>query len=189
MLIQVRRFIWLAPWAVLVLSFVMAFPSKGRAAGSHLYVMLGLGGMSPGLSDFGARIGHRGIPTTVGSYLEWPAFADEAIRNYKNGRVRSIMIVGHSLGGSAARAMAAELAEANVPVRLLITLDPVGASGVSRNVRHEVNIMPGTGEDHFSMIDAHRAELDGYVLGGHVPHPARAREKAPENNFGYGSNY
>lgn len=91
------------------------------------------------------------------------------------------MIVGHSLGGGAARAMAAELGKAHVPVKLLVTLDPVGEQDVSKNVRRSVNILPGAGENHFSMIEAHARELNGYVLGvaatGARAAPTRARAR------------
>jgi pimeloyl-ACP methyl ester carboxylesterase len=179
---------WRVAVAAVVFSACAAVSTGARAGGSHLYVMLGLGGMSPGLSDFGDRIGHHGIPTTVGSYTEWDAFAQQAIHDYKSGRVSSIMIVGHSLGGGAARAMAAELAEAHVPVKLLISLDPVGETDTSSNVRRAVTILPGAGEDHFSMITAHERELRGLVLGTRGPRQMRAR--APEavpDNFSYGT--
>src|SRR3954464_11530411 len=89
--------------------------SKSRG-GSHLYVLLGLGNNSPGLSDFGSRIGRRGIPTSVHNHGEVHTVAQQAIEQYKSGRLRTIMIVGHSLGGSAASWMAAELGQAGVPV-------------------------------------------------------------------------
>ena len=176
-----------------VLALVFAactLPANAKRAGVHLYVMLGLGGMSPGLSEFGDSIGRRGIPTTVGSYSEWAAFAQQAIDDYRSGRVGAIMIVGHSLGGGAARAMAAELAQAHVPVKLLVALDPVGDSELTGNVRRAVTILPGEGEDHFSMIEAHRGELEGYVLGGRGPRHMRARapEAVPENSS-YGAIY
>jgi len=138
--------------------------SKPQGA-AHLYVLLGLGNNSPGLSEFGSKIGRRGIPTTVANNGDWPALAQDAIQRYKNGRLRSIMIVGHSLGGDAAVAMAAELGRAGVPVQLVATLDPVGGSEVSSNVRRSVNIRPGDGEDHFSVIAAHDRDLSSYVLG------------------------
>ena len=137
--------------------------TKSRA-GSHLYVLLGLNNNSPGLSEFGSRIGRRGVPTTVGNHSYGPALAQEAIQQYKSGRLRSIMIVGHSLGGAAAVEMAAELGRAGVPVELVVTLDPVGASKVSTNVRRAVNIRPSNGEDHFSVIAAHERDLTNYVL-------------------------
>jgi pimeloyl-ACP methyl ester carboxylesterase len=146
--------------------------------GEHLYVLLGFANLSPGLSDFGSRIGHRGIPTTVGSYMEWPAFAAEAVERYKHGHLRAIMIVGHSLGGAAAHAMAAELGRHGVPVRLVVTLDPVGDSEKSKNVRRSVTILPKADENHFSMIAAHDRELRRYVLGGKSP-PRAHNKRAP----------
>jgi pimeloyl-ACP methyl ester carboxylesterase len=82
-------------------------------SGTHLYVMLGFNDMSPGLAEFGARMTKRGIPTTVGSYADWRKFAAEAQRQYETGRVKITLIVGHSLGGGAGRAMAARLARNN----------------------------------------------------------------------------
>jgi len=146
-------------------------PSRG---GSHLYVLLGLGNNSPGLSEFGSRIGARGIPTTIRNYGDWPALAQEAIQQYRSGRLRSIMIVGHSLGGSAALDMAAELGRAGVPVHLVVTLDPVGGSQVPSNVRRSVNFLPTGGEDHFSVIAAHERDLTNYVLGETGSRGARA---------------
>jgi len=137
-------------------------PSRG---GSHLYVLLGLGNNSPGLSEFGIRMAQRGIPTTIRNYGDWPALAQEAIQQYNSGRLRSIMIVGHSLGGGAALDMAAELGRAGVPVQLVVTLDPVGGSHVSSNVRRSVNFRPTGGEDHFSVIAAHERDMSNYVRG------------------------
>ena len=142
--------------------------------GSHLYVLLGLGNNSPGLSEFGSRIAQRGIPTTIRNYGDWPALAQEAIQQYQSGRLRSIMIVGHSLGGSAAFDMAAELGRAGVPVQLVVTLDSVGGSQVPSNVRHSVNLRPTGGEDHFSVIAAHERDMTGYVLGETRSRGARA---------------
>jgi len=50
-------------------------------------------------------IGRRGIPTTIANYGEWQPLALEAIWQYKSDRLRSIMIIGHSLGGGAAAEM------------------------------------------------------------------------------------
>ncbi len=155
---------------------LLTAPLQARAGGSHLYVLLGFANLSPGLSDFGARIGHRGIPTTVGSYMEWPSFAAQAVEQYKHGRLRRIMIVGHSLGGSAAHAMAAELGRHHVPVSLVVTLDPVGGNEKAKNERRSVTIVPGQGEDHFSVIGDHAKELRAYVLGGKsAPRKSRHR--------------
>ena len=57
--------------------------SSQSRGGSHLFVLLGLNNNSPGLSEFGRKIGRYGIPTTVGNHSHGPAFAQEAIRQYK----------------------------------------------------------------------------------------------------------
>jgi pimeloyl-ACP methyl ester carboxylesterase len=161
---------------VLVLCAILAWsdPGYGRSGahtgspsrgGSHLYVLLGLDNNSPGLSEFGGRMAQHGIPTTVRNHDDWPGLAQEAIQRYKDGRLRSIMIVGHSLGGGAAVDMAAELGQAGVPVQLVVTLDPVGGSQISSNVRRSVNFLPTGDEDHFSVIAAHQRDLSNYVLG------------------------
>ena len=134
-------------------------------AAPHLFVLLGLGNNSPGLSELGSRIAQRGIQTTIANYGEWQPLAREAIREYKYDRLRSIMIIGHSLGGSAAAEMAAELGRSGVPVELVVMLDPVGRSAIPYNVRRSVNIRPTRGEDHFSVIAAHEREIINYVLG------------------------
>lgn len=141
-------------------------------------MLLGLNNISPGLVEFGNRMQRRGIRTSVRNHGDWPALAQEAIQQYKSGRLRSIMIVGHSLGGSAAAAMAAELGRADVPVQLVVMLDPFGWSEVSPNVRRSVLIRPGPGEDHFSVIAAHDRELTNYVLGGRGTRTSTRRRHA-----------
>jgi pimeloyl-ACP methyl ester carboxylesterase len=105
-------------------------------------VLLGLGNNSPGLSELGSRIAQQGVQTTIANYGEWQPLAREAIREYKYDRVRSIMIIGHSLGGSAAAEMAAELGRLGIPVELVVMLDPVGGSAIPYNVRRSVSIRP-----------------------------------------------
>jgi pimeloyl-ACP methyl ester carboxylesterase len=156
-------------------------PGSKRHGGTHLYVLLGFGDMSPGLSEFGAKARSHGIPTTVDSYAAWSTLAKEAIGQYKRGQLRSIMIVGHSLGGGAARAMAAELGRAGIPVKLLVTLDPVGEQRVTSNVRRSVNILPKGNETHFSVIRAHSRELSRYVLGTTGSHAAPAEPRTRQS--------
>lgn len=154
--------------AALMACACLAWPGRsyGGYRAAHLYVLLGFADMSPGLAEFGAKIRQRGVPTTVSNYTGWPTLADQAIQQYKRGRLRSIMIVGHSAGGGAGRAMAAKLGRAGVPVKLLVTIDPVGQSKVPSNVRRSVNILPKNGENHFSVIAKHERDLRRYVLRG-----------------------
>lgn len=138
----------------------------GSRGGTHLYVLLGLGNNSPGLAEFGRKMQRRGIPTTIANHSEEPALAEDAIRRYKKGQLRSVQIVGHSLGGSAAGAMANALTQAGVPVQLVVTLDPTGGAMSLPRVRRTVNFFPRAGEDHFTVIAAREREMTSYVLGG-----------------------
>lgn len=138
----------------------------GSGGGTHLYVLLGLGNNSPGLAEFGRKMQRRGIPTTIANHSEEPTLVEDAIRRYKKGQLRSVKIVGHSLGGSAAAAMANALGQAGVPVQLVVTLDPTGGAMSLPNVRRAVNFFPRAGEDHFTVIAAREREMTGYVLGG-----------------------
>ncbi|MEJ2376415.1 MAG: alpha/beta hydrolase fold domain-containing protein [Pseudolabrys sp.] len=85
----------------------------------------------------------------------------QAIRAYKAGH--PIIIVGHSAGGAAARAMAARLDNASIPVRLLVTLAPWTELKVPPNVQRSINIVPTGYENHFTVILAHERELIRYV--------------------------
>src|SRR5689334_19860840 len=117
-----------------VAAMILALTAPDRAlAGpdAHVYLLRGFMGMSPGLDELAAKIRRRGVPTTVAGHTVWSSLASSAIQGVKSGRVRTIVIVGHSMGGGAALDMAAELGRSNVPVQLVITLDPTGTTPVS----------------------------------------------------------
>jgi len=161
-----RRFAVLAIVLAAVLGLAGSGQESAQAGGhSHLYVLLGLANMSPGLSEFGAEMSKRGVPTTVSNYMAWPQLASDAISQYKKGRLRSIMIVGHSYGADAGKAMAAALGKAGVPVRLLVGIAATDGVKTPSNVRRSVNIVPEDDEGHFSVIAARKRELTRYVLG------------------------
>src|SRR5258708_36703593 len=80
-----------------------------------------------------------GVATSIYGHGEAGAVASEAIRDYKSGRVRSIILIGHSLGGGAVLSIAEQLKYAGVPVTLLISLESVSSGPVASNVRRAVN--------------------------------------------------
>ena len=72
--------------------------------------------------------------------------ADAATKDYRSGRARSIVLIGHSLGAGTAVSVASRLAEAGIPVSLLVLLDPKARFWVPRNVSRAVNFyIPQTG--------------------------------------------
>ncbi len=116
----------------------------------HVYLLRGLFNVfSTGMDELHAKLRQRGIDATVHSHLEWELLANEAIRDYKRGRVGKIVIMGHSAGAVNAIDMANKVGSAGVPVSLVVALDPAFKSTVtSSNVRWVVNLyMPsGIGE-------------------------------------------
>jgi hypothetical protein len=97
----------------------------------------GAGGVfSAGMDRWGRQLALIGVPNQVHSQLNWQACAEEAQRE----RGVPIILVGHSFGADAAVRMARKLDEADIPVALLLTMDPTTKSAVPKNVRRAVNL-------------------------------------------------
>jgi hypothetical protein len=64
---------------------------------------------------------------------------EEAAAEYKSGRVRTIILVGHSSGAVAVTSMATRLSELGVPVKLAIGLDPTSHMTASGHVDRYIN--------------------------------------------------
>jgi pimeloyl-ACP methyl ester carboxylesterase len=115
-----------------------AFTGTSFAApGSHEKVYLLRGFMnvfSLGMDQLASELEQRGISATVGNHLVSGSFASDAIQACKSGQINSIVIIGHSLGASAAVSMAEEMQKAGVRVALIVTFDPVVRTAVPPNV-------------------------------------------------------
>jgi pimeloyl-ACP methyl ester carboxylesterase len=114
--------------------------------GTHVYLLRGfMDVFSYGIDDLGEKLRRRGVHATAHSYTEESTLAANAIQEYKSGRARTIMIIGHSMGAGAAVEMAEELGRANVPVQLVVTFDGAGGRTVPINVRRLVNLYAANG--------------------------------------------
>lgn len=71
--------------------------------------------------------------------------ADAAAAEYKSGKVRTIIIVGHSAGSVAVTEMVNRLGALGVPVKLAIGLDPLAHEAVTGRVGKYVNYYISTG--------------------------------------------
>ena len=116
--------------------------SRGRA---HVYLLRGFMNLSRGLDVLAEKLRRRGIHATVHGHGEAGALAEEAARNYKSGREGRIILIGHSMGGTAVLAMAEQLGRAGVPVALVVPIDPTSTIPVSSNVRRVVNLYISNG--------------------------------------------
>jgi hypothetical protein len=109
------------------------------AGATHVYLLRGIFNVSVGLDALAAQLNRRGIATTVAGHGESGAVAAEAIRDYRSGKVRTIILIGHSLGGGAVFSVADALDAAHIPVALVISLESGSSGPVPPNVRREVN--------------------------------------------------
>src|SRR5579863_2133499 len=120
--------------------------TQASAGGAHVYLLRGLLNVfSLGLDDIAAKLEAQGIPTTLVNYLAWESLADEAAADYRSGKVKTIILVGHSSGATVLPDMVARLDQAGAPVKLAIGLDSVFKTSLSGRVGRYVNYYIGNG--------------------------------------------
>ena len=138
--------------AVLLVLPIGANPAhavNGPASGSstaHVYLLRGvLNIFSLGLDDIAAKLRAQGVPVTVANFASWSSLADEAAAGYRNGKLKTIILVGHSSGATALPDMVAKLDELGVPVKLAIGLDSVFRTSLKGRVGRYVNFYIANG--------------------------------------------
>ena len=144
---------WLRSVAVaLLLLAVPASTTESRAVpapganGAHVYLLRGLLNVfSLGLDDIAAKLEAQGIPVTITNYLGWASVADEAAADYHSGKVRTIILVGHSSGATVLPDMVERLDRLGAPVKLAIGLDSIYRTSLSGRVGRYVNYYIGNG--------------------------------------------
>src|SRR5215212_384569 len=138
--------------ALLLLGFplhVSMAKAAAPASGAHVYLLRGvLNIFSLGLDEIAAKLQAQGIPVTVANFVSWSSLADQAAAEYRGGRVRTIILVGHSSGATALPDMVARLGELGVPVKLAIGLDSVFRTKLAGHAERYINfyIASGAGE-------------------------------------------
>jgi hypothetical protein len=146
--------------------------APGPASTTHVYLLRGvLNIFSLGLDTIGARLEAQGIPVTVTNFIYWSSLADEAAAAYKSGKLKTIILVGHSSGATALPDMVARLGQLGVPVKLAIGLDSVFKTRLSGNAERYINfyVASGAGEpvkrngDFRGKLD--NVDVDGVGVG------------------------
>jgi len=171
----------LRAWAIclLLLSAVAMSPTTAKAAPTqaaattHVYLLRGvLNIFSLGLDTIGARLEAQGVPVTVANFVSWSSLADEAATAYKAGRIKTIVLVGHSSGATALPDMIAKLNQLGVPVKLAIGLDSVFKTKLTTGAERYINIYIGDGPgEPVRAASGLRGKLDNVdVRGSGVGH-------------------
>ena len=175
---RVRSGRWLRPLqgmavaALLMMLPVGAEASPGNAvtsaaASTHVYLLRGvLNIFSLGLDDIATKLQQQGFNVTIANYLSWSSLADEAAAEYRSGRTRTIVLVGHSSGATALPDMVARLDRLGATVRLAIGLDSVFRTSLTGRVGRYINfyVANGNGEPVAKTSQFH-GELENIDVG------------------------
>jgi pimeloyl-ACP methyl ester carboxylesterase len=141
---------WLrrAGLVALALSILVAVSGTASAApdrGPKVYLLRGfMNVFSLGLDELSAKIEKRGIRSEVYNHTSWRRLVDEIAAEYKSGKTRKVILIGHSLGGTAVIDLAGALGQAGVPVALAVSLD-IPSAPVSGRVDTFLNLYVNTG--------------------------------------------
>ena len=123
-----------------------AAPANGAARSAHVYLFRGLMNVfSLGMDEIATELGKLGIPASVYNHLSWSSVADSAAADYKSGKVKTIILVGHSAGATAVTSAAERIGQLGVPVKLAIGLDPLSRVTASGRVGRYLNFYVGNG--------------------------------------------
>jgi len=128
----------------LVLWLCLLGHHPAAASSTHVYLVRGVLNVSVGLDELAAKLNKRGVPATVYGPMSAGSVASDAISAYKSGKVRNIVLIGHSLGGGTVFSVAESLKDQKIPVALMIVLDAAGGPAPA-NVRRVINYYVGGG--------------------------------------------
>jgi predicted alpha/beta-hydrolase family hydrolase len=95
---------------------------------------------SRGMDRLTEKIEHAGVTANVYEFTICRLIADSAIREYRRDPA-PIILIGHSMGGYCALIFAEVLQAENIPVSLIVTVDPAHVTpNVPLNVERYINI-------------------------------------------------
>ncbi len=113
-----------------------------RLAAGRVYLFRGALGpiFSRGMDRLTRRLERAGVSANVYEFTICRLIAEQAIQDYRD-RPAPITLIGHSMGGLCALKFAEMLQAENIPVSLVVTIDPAHASpNVPLNVERYINI-------------------------------------------------
>jgi hypothetical protein len=117
-----------------------------QAAQTRVYLMRGLLNIfSLGMDQIANRLEQQGIGASVHNHMLWASVADDAAAAYRSGRIKTIILVGHSSGATVLPDMVARLSAQGVPVKLAIGLDSVFHTSLSGKVGRYINFYIANG--------------------------------------------
>ena len=139
--------LWCAAVCVVALPVSCSFAQTSNAkSDAQVYLFRGfMNVFSLGMDGFKGELVRRGIRATTQNHLLWSIAADEAAQSYKQGHVRTIITMGHSLGAPAVISFVERLGALGVPVSLAVTLDGGTGTVSAARVDRFINLYISTG--------------------------------------------
>lgn len=136
--------------AVLLLVLLPLGAGAAHAApatsGARVYLVRGvLNIFSLGMDQIADQLQRQGINATVHNHLAWALIADDAAAEYKSGRAKTIILVGHSSGATCLPDIVARMDQQGVPVKLAIGLDSVFHTSLAGRVGRYINFYVANG--------------------------------------------
>jgi hypothetical protein len=120
--------------------------APAEPAPAHVFLIRGvLNIFSLGMDQMAAQLQQQGINATVHNHMLWASIADDAAAEYKSGRVKTIILVGHSSGATVLPDIVARLDQQGVPVKLAIGLDSVFRTALGGHVGRYINFYVASG--------------------------------------------
>ena len=151
--LSVRNARWMmALQAAMVAIVLIGLPLRAnampaaQAAQTHVYLMRGvLNIFSLGMDQMAYRLQAQGINASVHNHMLWSSVAADAAAAYKSGKIKTIILVGHSSGATCLPDIVASLSAQGVPVKLAIGLDSVFKTKLSTGADRYINLYIGNG--------------------------------------------
>jgi pimeloyl-ACP methyl ester carboxylesterase len=113
----------------------------------NVYLLRGfIGVFSTGIDHLGTEVNAAGVHGEVFQDDQWTVLAKAIAVKYRGHTdAEPLVLIGHSYGADDAINISRKLDEENIPVDLLVTLDPVTPQPVPKNVRLCVNLYQSNG--------------------------------------------
>jgi hypothetical protein len=112
-------------------------PVSTAPRAGNVYLVRGwIGVFSTGIDTLSEKVNAAGVRGLVYQDVQWRSLAGTIAEKYKGARdPEPLILVGHSFGADDVVSIARELDRENVPVDLLVTIDPTTPPAVPKNVR------------------------------------------------------
>ncbi|HYE18710.1 MAG TPA: hypothetical protein VEA69_09715 [Tepidisphaeraceae bacterium] len=127
-------------------------PTSDTARAGRVYLIRGWSGaFSWGIDDLARELKAQGVSAHVFQSDQRVVLAQTLVERYRGAKdPEPLCLIAHSQGSDDALFIASELSKANVAVDLLLTLDNVDLTTVSKNVRLAYHYWkPGSGDSNF----------------------------------------